>query len=225
VFPGVTNATQAQYDYDCSASTPAIAAYNASPVYQIIPLSSDYRVSATATTLNTGSNLVKAVRGGATGCTQGLQAVGGVGTYYSDAIAAAQAALVATGRANVQNVIILLGDGDANASPSDISAAKLANQCHQAITAANNATAAGTWVYSIAYGALTTSSCSTDTTHITACATMQQIASDTTKFYSDATGTGACVSTAHPSYTDLQTIFKDIVFSTTKARLLPDNTT
>lgn len=230
VFPGVTNATQAALDYDCSGSTPTIAAYNASPAptYQIIPLSSDYRGSATGTTLNTGSNLVKAARGGATGCTQGLQAVGGVGTYYSDAIAAAQAALVANGRPNVQNVIILLGDGDADASSGNISAAKLANQCHQAITAAHNATTAGTWVYAIAYGASTvaTSSCGSDTTpHISACSTLQQIASDATKFYSDATGSGACVSTAHPSYTDLQTIFKDIVFSTTNARLLPDNTT
>ena len=52
---------------------------------------------------------------------------------------------------------------------------------------------------------------------------MQKIASDPNKFYSDALGTG-CTSAAHPSYTDLETIFKDIVFSTTKPRLRPDNT-
>ena len=48
VFPGVTNAAQIPKDYDCSSSAPAIAAYNASPIYQIVPLSSDYRTSYTA---------------------------------------------------------------------------------------------------------------------------------------------------------------------------------
>lgn len=233
VFPGLKNATQIPLEYDCNNSPdPAIVAYNASPVYQIIPLSSDYRISATATTLSTSSNLAKAAA--APGCASGVEAVGGVGTYYADAITAAQAALAANGRPGVQNVIILLGDGDADAASGDISAAKLNNQCHQAITAAQSATAAGTWVYSIAYDASTTAwngrtgqlasgSCQSDTNHISACSTLQQIASDATKFYSDALGSG-CASTAHPSYTDFSKIFKDIVFSTTKARLLPNDT-
>ena len=224
VFPGLTNSSQAQYDYDCKSSpTPAITSYKSSPVYQVISLSSDYRISATATTLTASSNLAKAAQ--APGCATGIQAVGGYGTYYADAITAAQAALVSNGRPTVQKVIILLSDGDASASSSNMPSGKANNQCHEAITAASAATAAGTWVYSIAYGSSTsaTSSCSTDSPHISACSTMQQIASNASKFYSDAMGSG-CTSAAHPSYTDLNTIFKDIVFSTTNARLLPDNT-
>jgi Flp pilus assembly protein TadG len=225
VFPGLTNASQAQYDYDCSSSqTPAIAAYNASPVYQVIPLSSDYRISASAATLSASSDLAKAAA--APGCTPGIQAIGGFGTYYADAITAAQAALVANGRPTVQNVIILLSDGDASASSGNMPSAKKNNQCHEAITAAALAAAAGTWVYSIAYGSSTSptpGSCSTDAPAISACSTLQQIASDATKFYSDASG--GCVSTVHPLFTALQTIFEDIVLSTTRARLLPNNTT
>ena len=102
LFPGVTNASQLPKEYDCSNSpVPAIAKYSASPVYQIIPFSSDYRTSATAA-LNTSSNLVKAARGGASGCKQGIAAVGGVGTYYADVITAAQAARASGGRATAQ---------------------------------------------------------------------------------------------------------------------------
>jgi Flp pilus assembly protein TadG len=76
VFPGLTNAGQAQYDYDtgfCSTATqPAIAAYYSSPTYQIVPLSSDYRTSDAATSLSGASNLALAA-GGASGC--GLWAV------------------------------------------------------------------------------------------------------------------------------------------------------
>lgn len=65
----MTNSTQAGYDYDCKISpASAIAKYNASPVYQIIGLSSDYKTSDTATSLNTSSNLVRALQGGPIGC-------------------------------------------------------------------------------------------------------------------------------------------------------------
>jgi len=225
VFPGLTNSSQAQYDYDCKSSPqPSIAAYNASPVYQIIPTSSDYRISATATTLSTSSNLSKAAQ--APGCATGVHAVGGVGTYYADAITAAQTVLASNGRPTVQKVIILLSDGDANASSSNMPSAKKSNQCHEAITAAAAATAAGTWVYSVAYGspASASSSCSTDSPAISACSTMQQIASDPPKFYSDSLGSGTCISTANPNYTALNTIFQNIVVSTTNVRLLPNNT-
>ena len=228
VFPGLTNSSQAQYDYDCASSPqPAIASYANSPIYQIIPLSSDYRTSDTATTLNTASHLAKAVGAGGTGCAQGLSAVGGVGTFYADAITAAQTALTGSGRPHAQNVIILLSDGDANASASNMPSAEKNNQCHEAITAAATAAAAGTWVYSIAYGASTSasSSCSTDSPAISACSTMQQIASDSTKFFSDTTGgTSTCTSAAH-SISDLNQIFQYIGIDTSAARLVPDNTT
>ena len=45
----------------------------------------------------------------------GVQATGGFGTFYADAITAAQTTLNWSGRAGVQKVIIFLSDGDANA--------------------------------------------------------------------------------------------------------------
>ena len=76
VFPGVNNTTSAGYDYDCSSSkSPTISSYAAtSPLYQIVGFSTDYKTSPTATTLNTSSNLVKALGGGGSGCAQGMQA-------------------------------------------------------------------------------------------------------------------------------------------------------
>jgi Flp pilus assembly protein TadG len=229
VFPPLTNSTQASNDYDCNSATPSIVPYGGSGVYQVIPLVTDYRTSNTAP-LNTASNLVKAARGGASGCTQGITAVGGEGTYYADAITAAQAALATTGRANVQRVIILLSDGDASAkwdpvpSRSQIStSAKGTNECKAAIAAAlaaKTATPAPTWVYSIAYGA-SSSGCSTDTSPgISPCATMQQIASDSTKFFSS---DASCSSSQ--SITQLNQIFKNIGTDLTSGRLLSNGAT
>jgi hypothetical protein len=227
LFPGVNNSTSVGYEYDCASSpTPTIVAYNASPIYKIISLSSDYKTSDTTTTLNTGSNLVKAARGGASGCTQGLTAVGGEGTYYADAITAAQTDLTTNGRSGIQKVIILLSDGDASASSSKMPTGKYNNQCQEAVTAAQAATTAGTWVYSIAYGANTSStgSCSTDSPHISACSTMSSIASDSSKFYSDNSGgSGGCTSTNSAS--ELVEIFNHVGSSVTMPRLLPNNTT
>jgi Flp pilus assembly protein TadG len=229
-FPGLTNASQAQYDYDCATSpNPATASYAASPVYQIIALSSDFRTSVAATTLNTSSDMVKAAGAGGSGCTQGIQAVGGFGTYYADAITAAQAALAGASRPHAQNVIILLSDGGANAQSSNMPSGKATNQCHEAITAAATAAAAGTWVYSVAYGSSTTASggtCTTDTPAISSCSTMQQIASDPTKFFADPSGgTPACTSPDNPSITDLNSVFQQIGIEATAPRLLPNNTT
>jgi len=226
VFPGLSGSTQVKYEYDCNSTTPTIAKYSASPVYQIIPLSTDYKTSDSTTTLNTSSNLVKAARGGASGCTQGIVAVGGVGTYYADAITTAESTLASTGRSGVQKVIILLSDGDASASSTDMPTAKKNNQCHEAITAAAAATSAGTWVYSIAYGASTSASgsCSTDSPSISACSAMQQIASDSTKFYSDTSGgSSSCTSSAN-SISELVGIFQNVGSSVTVPRLLPNGT-
>ncbi len=224
VFPGLTNTSQVPLEYDCSSGTsPKIAAYNASPVYQIISPSTDYRTgSPPAAGLNTSSNLSKTVGAGGSSCA-GLIAVGGVGTYYADAITAAQTALAASRQAAQQNVIIILTDGDASASSGNVGTGKASNQCHQAITAAQAATNAGTWVYSIAYGSSTSSSgsCATDMPPISACAALQQIASDETKFYSDAPS--VCVSVNAQSA--LSDIFNGIAGSLSKARLIPSSTT
>jgi len=236
VFPGLTSSTQPSNEYDCSSSTPsssAIAKYSQTsptPVYLIVPFSTDYQSSAGV--LNTSSNLVKAARAGASGCTQGLSAIGGVGTYYADAVTAAQSYLTSSGRSGVAKVLVLLSDGDASASSSNISAAKLNNQCAQAVTAAAAAKTAGTSVYTIAYGASTTTSgsaasCSTDSPAISACQTLKNMASSSDNFYSDTSGTstggGTCSSTN--SLNDLIEIFNDIGVSLSGARLLPDNTT
>jgi hypothetical protein len=138
VFPAVTASTVGK-DYDCSSSTPTSTAYtfpNTSPAYtagsapatnliipsstgtyQVINFSNNYKTTDGATTLNSSSSLAKAA--GYSGCS-GVAAPGGQGTYYAQAIYAAQAALTAqaSGVPGAQNIMIILSDGDANASNS-----------------------------------------------------------------------------------------------------------
>ncbi len=226
VFPGLKNSSQAVYDYDCSSGTnPAIVSYAASPVYQVLGLQTDYKTSSGATSLNSASYLVSALGGGGSKCA-GLAAIGGYGTYYADAITAAQSALVANGQKNAQNVIIFLSDGDASASTSNVPSGKSKNQCAQGVSAAAAATAAGTWVYTIAYGASTSASgsCSTDSPAISACSAMQQMASQPQFFYSDTTGgTSSCTSSAN-SVSELVSIFQSVGSSFSIPRLLPITT-
>ena len=232
VFPGTTSASEAAKNYDCSTSQPAIAKYSASPLYSVLPLGSDFRAADDSTSLNTSSNLSKSLKGGSASCSQGISAVGGIGTYFADAITQAQATLTNTGRTDTQKVIIFLSDGDASAPKTvdkvqNMTNAKHPDQCKQGITAAKAATAAGTWVYTIAYGAPTSASgsCPTDTTRISACSTMQQMASDPGKFYSSGSGSGgSCGSTANPT-TGLVSIFDSIAQTFKSTRLLPNGTT
>jgi Flp pilus assembly protein TadG len=97
--------------------------------YQITPFLSDYYDPTSTSTggLNSSSQLVKAVGYGTTkGCltyTFGIDGAGGTGsnfgnTYFASSIYAAQSALTAqsAGNSNVQNAIIFLSDGQANAS-------------------------------------------------------------------------------------------------------------
>ena len=103
-------------------------------------------------------------------------------------------------------MIILLSDGDANYDT-------FTNPCQRAVNAAHAATAAGTWVYSIAYGASTStsSSCTVDSPPISAYTTMRNIASDSTKFFNQ------------PTAGDLTEIFRRIVLDLTTTRLFPDD--
>ncbi len=227
VFPGLTSTSQVPDDYTCPTKNPAITSYNNSPVYQIIALSSDYRASDTASSLNTSSDMVIAAGGG--GCS-GVSAPGGEGTFYAGVINAAQAQLVADARPNTKNVMIILSDGDATATASQMAGSATSyhatQECHQAITAAQNAAAAGTSVYSVAYGA-EASGCTTDTSPtITPCETMQQMASSSTNFFSDYTATGgtsSCISASRPT-SNLNEIFTEIADDLTVARLIPNNT-
>ena len=227
VFPGVQNSTQATYDYACNNTKPTIVAYNSSPVYEITGLSNSFITTGTSPSLNASSDLIIAAQGGGTSCNEGLKAVGGVGTFYGDVITAAQTALTSDGRANVQKVIVMLSDGDANAKSQNMPSGEANNQCHGAIAAAKTAAAAGTWVYALAYGSPTSptpGSCSTDAPAISACSTMQQIASQPSFFYSDQTGgTSSCTSTVN-SVSELVSLFAAVGTSFQKPRLVPDST-
>lgn len=246
-FPGLSSSSQAQYDYDCSNSTPtgsvyyegkntAIGSYPVTPpYYQIIPFSSDYRVSNSTTSLNASSNLVRAL-GGAPGCT-GMQATVQVSTYFAGVIYAAGYDLYnqQQRRPGTQNVLIVLGDGDANASTRYMPNASTTSgtfastigECQQAVDMAQLAYKTFNMrVYAISYGAAPTG-CSTDTNGITPCQTMQGMASRPEYFYSDFTAAGAsssCISASH-STTNLNQIFTQIANSLSLSRLIPDNTT
>jgi len=229
-FPGVTAATAAD-DYNCSGTQPTVTAYTypTLPTYQIVPFSSDYRSSDTTSSLTQTSNVVAAA-GGKTNCS-GMYAKGGAGTYYAGVIYAAQAQLVSSSATGTQNVMIILSDGDASSTNMTSTNTKgtypsSVDQCQQAITAATAATAAGTRVYTVAYGAESTG-CSTDSPALTPCQTMQKMASAPQYFFSDYTaagGTGTCVSAAQPT-SNLNQIFTQIAGDLTVARLIPDNTT
>lgn len=231
-FPGLSSTTQQSKDWTCPTSNPTTTAYKnvptttttGNPTYQIHSLAHDYKSTNSNTApLNTASDLVIATGGsGVSGC-NGVGAPGGYGTFYADAITAAQNDLTANGRSGVQKVIILFSDGDANASSANMTSAEKNQQCHEAITAAAAAKSAGFWVYTVAYGSPTSGSCSTDTAPtISACTTMQDMASDLTKFYSD--DANGCASTEN-TQTDLVAMFATIGASFQAPRLLPDNTT
>jgi Flp pilus assembly protein TadG len=142
---------------------------------------------------------------------------GGQGSYAAEVISKAHAALpVVTG---TQNVIIFLSDGDFGASLSQLNnqSDKVSRQCEQAVTAAQTATAAGTKIYSVAYGAATSGGCSSGDTR-TPCTTMQAIASDSSTFYTTST-TCKINGSANP-VTQLPAIFQAITTTLTKPRLL-----
>lgn len=255
-FPGLTAASYASDDYlNCGSTNikPYIAQYTVPttmpPYFTIVPASSDYRDSDSSGLNGGSSNLVKAIDWqDGNNCTSGqygIQGPGGVGTYYAGIITQAQSNLSAiTGaRSYMQNAIVLLSDGAANASCNAGSGANCSssseftsatpksygqNECHQAITAAQNAAATknaaglGTWVYSVAFGALTSNSCTTDSPAISGCTTMTDIASDASKFYSD--GANGCASAAHPGITSLGQIFQAIAYDVQTTRLLPFST-
>jgi hypothetical protein len=137
VFPAVTTTT-ASKDYVCMTSNPTIVAYTipdttpayvagsmpsanltlpSGDTYQVLGFANNYKTTDIATSLNQTSPIVIAAGdSGVTGCS-GLQTPGGEGTYYAQAIFAAQAALTAQQAANPgsKNAIIILSDGDATA--------------------------------------------------------------------------------------------------------------
>lgn len=277
-FPGPVSTAQAQLDTNCSGTNPAITSYNGffannsctgkgapaacctsrgegscsttytPPEYEIVPFSSDYRASDTATSLITGSNLV--IAAGA-GCSRGIAAPGGEGTFYAGVIDTAQSALAtaASNRPNTKNVMILISDGEANAdapgpavtdgmeapTPAPAKVYPATKQCAQAVASAQAAAAAGTTVYAVAYGSESTG-CTTDTgTYSSPVCTMQAIANSPTtagsyqqnnaNFFTDVSSTKSSCSSAARSTSTLDQIFKTIAGDLTVSRLIPNGTT
>jgi hypothetical protein len=137
VFPAVTTATMTK-DTVCNTSDPTIVAYtfpdvNTSPssaenlflpsgdTYEITGFANNFKTTDMTSTLNQASGL--AIAAGDSGVTQckGLSAPGGEGTFYAQAIYAAQAALATQQADNPgsKNAIIILSDGDATACASN----------------------------------------------------------------------------------------------------------
>ena len=355
VFPGLQSTTEASNAATCGQSTSAsdLQQYGNSPVYQIAALNNNFKSSSTSKTLNTGSTIALAIGQGGSGCTSGISAPGGEGTYFAAPFEQAQAALVAlssTQSPPSQNVIIFLSDGGANATKIDTSykawigtcsptcvasttmtvttcspcagststsqqgpltagdtitsgaasgttitsqitgpggctsvgvgsctagttgtyhvsssqkvgssgtpASMIAaetmslngntypenlDECQQTIDAARAAAAAGTWVYSIAYGAdNATGDCTSDTTAIasgvtvplSSCTEMGDIANspghipDLTKFYSNGNSGAICTNAlAANSIANLVSLFSNLSINLTEPRLIPNNTT
>jgi len=163
---------------------------NGTGTYQITNFLSNYRTSNASKTPNAGSALVQAVGQPATGsspavapCLSPPSNAGDYGTYLAGVIYAAQAALAAEKASEIAalptnsptpvNVMIILSDGDSNAStryglsnqffattnpsasgayPSDV------GDCGQAVTAAGTAKGDGTLIFAIAYGSPATGS-------------------------------------------------------------------
>ncbi len=224
--------------------------------YQVVPLSSNYRTSDSAATganplttsstvSSTAPSIVNAVGGNSyfPGGTKetGMRAEGGMNTFYAGALFTAQQYLAANARANATNVIILLGDGDANGGTfantgstnlnSNGTYPSNTDQCLQAITQANDAKAAGTKIYVVGYG-VASGGCSKDSgakyngASITACSTLRAMASSDSGFFVDTSSvkcTGATSVTMNGKANTLSAIFTAIVGDLTLPRLLPNN--
>ncbi|SEE51034.1 TadE/TadG family type IV pilus assembly protein [Bradyrhizobium erythrophlei] len=237
VFPGMSKTWT-------PCGSPSVTKYGATGItYQVIHNALDTNFATAPGKLNDTSSFIKTVGDGTsvTGC---LQAPGGEGTFYGQVMSAAQAALQSQGSSTRQNVIILLSDGEANASsgmdstyaatacsPTSVCSRHIAQQCNQAVVAAQNATTSGTWVYAIAYGAGGAGTgCPTygsgssavydspngkNASVWTPCTALQKIASDQARFYSTSS---SCSSTN--AYTDVATAFQQVGSTLTQPRLV-----
>ena len=186
VFPGfsasATGHTAAQY---CSGVSLTKVAYNNASIH--------YDIVALGNTASTYTELLDAVGGNGCSGTPSTSNLGGEGTYYAGVITAAQNALTtaASGTPNSIKVLVLLSDGDSNASSSsgEISSTLQTNQCHQAITNAVTASSLpkpnNILVYSVAYESAA-SGCAYDSPKIVPCQVMYQIASSAATFFEDA---------------------------------------
>ena len=107
----IANTTYAPDEYTCPAVNPPLAKYNNNPEYLILGFQSNYRFS-DSSGLNTNANIFKTIGAGTNNC--GIKPPPGESTFYGGAIQAAQDYLTVNNTVGVQNVMIILSDGDAN---------------------------------------------------------------------------------------------------------------
>jgi hypothetical protein len=105
-----------------STNTYLVGSTKAGATYQVTGFNTAYKSTDGSSTLSTTNPLAVAAGGSGSSNCKGLGAPGGEGTYYAQAIMAAQAALVAqqsymttTYSQPTTNIMIILSDGDANA--------------------------------------------------------------------------------------------------------------
>jgi len=248
VFPPLKSQASVTADASCNSSSVQVQSYmdgtganlwadTSSSISTIVALTSSSSYMSNGKP-NTASPLMNALGVGSGSCT-GLAAPGGEGTYFAQAIYQAQANLAAlSAKNNEQNVMVILSDGDANASGSQINSGYATNECQQAIVAANAAKTAKTWVYVIAYQSPTSGGCSTDNSStlsplvngkgIQPCATLTWISGTTASntapssppsyFYSDSS---ACAS--NNAISSVSTLFGYIGNTLAESRLIPNN--
>ena len=217
--------------------------------YGVVPLVSNYRTSDSTTGTNpltinnsvsaSSPSIVNAAGGnsyfGGSKCA-GMYAKGGVSTYYAGSLFTAWRYLTANARANANNVIVLLGDGDANGATMGAGSSNLndsgaskgtypssSKQCQQAIDVATAAKAAGVKIYTVGYG-VASGGCSTDS-GLTACSTLRSMASADKNFFVD-TGSVSCAGATsvvmNGKTNSLSAIFTAIVGDLTLPRLVPN---
>ena len=192
---------------NCSASDQN--AYNsASSKWMLVPLTSLYQINGV---LDHSSTLVSTID-----CLQ----AGGT-TSYANAIEAAQAELAADARPGALRYIVFFTDGAANTGPTYYSTSSpyRTKPCHQGVTSAGVAKAAGTTIFAIGYTLQgvggTSNTCQSYTgateTGITAYSALAQIASRADTFYDNESVTG------------LDAVFAAVATAITGPRLIPND--
>ncbi len=217
--------------------------------YGVVPLVSNYRTSDSTSgsnpltidrsnpMLSSAQSIVNAVGGnsyfGGASCA-GMAGTNTGTTFYAGALFTAQQYLVANARANAENVIVLLSDGDANGGTMGAGSSNLYNsgsskgtypssskQCKQAIDVATAAQKTGTKIYTVGY-TVASGGCSTDS-GLTACSALRSIASGDKNFFVDTSSVacpGARSVAMNGKANSLSSIFTAIVGDLTLPRLV-----
>jgi Putative Flp pilus-assembly TadE/G-like/von Willebrand factor type A domain len=208
ILPPATGTTDTA---ECAAAS-LTGNYNTpSPNYVISNLQNGFK---TGGALNPLSDIVKRIN-----CVR----EGGI-TSYATAIDRAQEELAARGRADADKVIVFFSDGAANYGPTSYTPASnpyRSKPCHQGITSAAAAKAAGTRFFSVGYdldaldggankcqASPSGTSWPDESPAITAYSALEQIASDPNAFYNEPLGS------------DLSSVFARIAVRVAGSRLI-----